>query len=298
MNAARERILDYSGLLGRTRLHFERFGPVDAGAGAPLVALHSGPGFGAATLRPGIEALAAQRPVILIDLPGCGRSSRHPGSGYPIEAYVECVMRVRDALGATARAHPQAFGGAVLVNPLRVLHAHGQDHEAQARRMHEVDAELASRFAEELGPAIAAALQGQGDWDAIEHSALWPRLLRTQWAATPTAAWQRAIAEAQFGMEAYFAHKGSAMMDPAGNPWSRFDLAARLPLLKLPVSVLASDHDANYVAPPRLHAQPLCAARPGLSFDLLCDVGHFLISEAPDAVAAHLQRHHGRVAGA
>jgi len=56
-------------------------------------------------------------------------------------------------------------------------------------------------------------------------------------------------------------------------------------------SVLASRHDANYVALPHVHIDPLRAAHAGLPVELTELAGHFLISEVPDLVAAHLARH-------
>jgi pimeloyl-ACP methyl ester carboxylesterase len=276
-------------------------------AATHCIALHSGPGFSAATLLAGAEVLARATPISMVDLPGCGASSRHPGSGYPMEAYIADVMAVSPALGAakplllghgwgailaveTALAHPEAIAGLMLVNPLRVLNASGQDGDAQLRRVQRVDACLLARFTADVMPTLQQAMQGQAAWELVDGNPWWPQMWLTQWAGPATAAWHGTIASARIGMEAYFAHKGQAMFDPE-SAWARYDLATRLPLLRCPVSVLASRHDANYVALPHIHVDPLRAARPDLTVELTDAAGHFLISEAPALVAAHLQRH-------
>jgi pimeloyl-ACP methyl ester carboxylesterase len=287
------------------RIHVETFGA--STAAAPCIAVHSGPGFGAASLRAGIERLARHAPVSLLDLPGCGASSRHPGSGYPIEGYIADVMAVARSLGPakplllghgwgaslaveTALAHPGAIAGLMLVNPLRVLSGSGQVSDAQLRQVERVDATLLARFTADVMPALQQAMQGQAAWQAVDTNPWWPQMWLTQWAGPATAAWHQSIATARVGMEAYFAHKGQAIFDPE-SAWARYDLATRLPLLRCPVSVLASRHDANYVALPHIHVDLLRAARPDLTVELTDAAGHFLISEAPALVAAHLQRH-------
>jgi proline iminopeptidase len=67
--------------------------------GVPLLGLHGGPGFTHDTLTT-LHGLASDRPVVLYDQLGSGRSDR-PGDPdlYRVDRYVEEVGRVRDALG-------------------------------------------------------------------------------------------------------------------------------------------------------------------------------------------------------
>jgi proline iminopeptidase len=67
--------------------------------GVPLLGLHGGPGFTHDTLTT-LDGLASDRPVVLYDQLGSGRSER-PGDPdlYRVERYVEEVGRVREALG-------------------------------------------------------------------------------------------------------------------------------------------------------------------------------------------------------
>jgi pimeloyl-ACP methyl ester carboxylesterase len=273
----------------------------------PCIALHSGPGFGSASLMPGCDDIARVVQVAFIDLPGCGESSHHAGSGYPMAAFVADVWAVHDALGAptslllghgwgailaaeAALAMPAATAGLLLVNPLRILAAAGQDHAAQARRMAAVAPGLPEEFARDVWPLVQQAQGDEQHWPSVDAQPWWGRVLDTQWATTPTPAWREAIAAARFGMEAYFAHKGQAFFDP-GSPWGRYDLAASLARVHGPVTVLAAEDDANYVAPPAVHALPLVSACAALQLHLVRGVGHFMLSEAPQAVAGFMQRH-------
>jgi pimeloyl-ACP methyl ester carboxylesterase len=287
------------------RVHGERWS--GSRSGRPCIALHSGPGFGAATLRAGAEQLAAVVDLVLVDLPGSGASSRHPGSAYPIEGYIADVLAVRGTLGAlpplllghgwgailaveVALAQPDAVAGVAMLNPLRVLNAAGQDTAAQQRQVERVDATLLPRFTSAVLPTLQQAMQGLAPWDEVDANPWWPQMWATQWAGAPTPAWQATLRGHRPGMEAYFAHKGQAMFDSESR-WARYDLAARLPALRCPAGVLASSHDANYVALPHIHLEPLRQALPELHVELIDDAGHFLVAEAPERVAAFLQRH-------
>lgn len=305
MTTRRDHDVEYWDAGGHRRIHTETHAEQDS-SDLACIALHSGPGFGAATLRPGIEAMASHLAMTLVDLPGCGLSSRHPGSAYAIESYVEDLMQVRGALNLSrplllghgwgailaveaALAHPSAFGGVMLVNPLRVLNASGQDSEAQLRQVQRVDETLLPRFTTDVLPMLQRALQGLTPWENVDRCSWWRQMWVTQWAGTPSDAWQTCVAECDPGMEAYFAHKGQAMFDPDSR-WANYDLADRLVALQLPATVIASDHDANYVALPHMHVQPLRAAQAELHVEIVSDGGHFLMAEAPSVVARHLQR--------
>lgn len=65
---------------------------------SPLLALHGGPGSSSYGLEP-LKALSQDRPVILIDQLGCGRSTRITDTTLmTIQHYVEEVEQVRNAL--------------------------------------------------------------------------------------------------------------------------------------------------------------------------------------------------------
>ncbi len=279
------------------RLHYHEIGAEsEEGQRSALVALHGGPGFTHRTLRPWLDPLADPYRVVYLDLPGCGRSSRHPESGYPMEAYVDDVERLRLALDSQqlillghgwgamlaveyALAHPRAAQALVLINPLLILRGDGQDNEAQARMVSAVDPDATQVFVDELWPQIQRALSGEPLWASIDAHPWWPRMWRTQFVTPPPPAWDRAVDGIELGMESYFAHKGAAMMDP-DHPLASYDLAERAQGLHVPTLILAADSDANYVAPPRVHAEPLHSAIESSQLELISNAGHFLFVEA------------------
>jgi proline-specific peptidase len=72
---------------------------VGDGEAIPLLTLHGGPGAGHDYLEP-FEALASDRPVVLFDQLGCGKSDQpDDDSLWRIERFVDEVAAVRSALG-------------------------------------------------------------------------------------------------------------------------------------------------------------------------------------------------------
>ncbi len=279
-----------------------------------VVALHGGPGFTGESLRAGLEPLAATWPVTLIDLPGCGRSSRHPGSGYPMNEYVHDVRAVLDAIGATrillvghawgamlatavALADPERVDGVVMVNPLRILNEHGQDEVAQARAIDRVDPTLRTRFAPFRELFLRARDGDAAAWDAIDSSS-WPReMFATQFAGPVPPGWRDDLGTVSLGYESYDAHKGAALQDPDSEPGRR-DLCNEARRVTQPVLIVASTSDANYVAPPAIHARPLADAIARCRLVEFDGLGHFLCVEAPEQFAAtvvHWAEHEGLV---
>ncbi|VGO19904.1 proline iminopeptidase-family hydrolase [Pontiella sulfatireligans] len=87
---------------GKVRLrsgHRVWYRRVGAGGDTPLLVLHGGPGAGHDYLEP-LEKLAADRPVILYDQLGCGKSDQpNDRSLWRMERFVSELDEVRKALG-------------------------------------------------------------------------------------------------------------------------------------------------------------------------------------------------------
>jgi pimeloyl-ACP methyl ester carboxylesterase len=64
----------------------------------PLVCLHGGPGSTHNYFRP-LERLAAERPVVLYDQLGCGRSDRPEDVSWSLEVFTEELHHLREHLG-------------------------------------------------------------------------------------------------------------------------------------------------------------------------------------------------------
>ena len=72
---------------------------VGSGAATPLVALHGGPGSTHWGLTP-LEALAHERPVVLYDQLGCGKSDRPEDTSlWRVERFVTELHQLRQQLG-------------------------------------------------------------------------------------------------------------------------------------------------------------------------------------------------------
>ena len=93
-------------------IFFERHG---SGTKTPLVCVHGGPGFTSYYLEP-LAALNTQRPIILYDQAGCGRS-RRGGSRklFSIEGFIDELETLRQNLGVD-QMHllGHSFGGLII----------------------------------------------------------------------------------------------------------------------------------------------------------------------------------------
>ncbi len=271
-----------------------------------ILIVHGGLGFSSVYLRPWLSRLAEGYCVVYVDLPGSGWSSRHPGSGYLMEQLIDDLERVRNVLGieqvtllghawgailATeyALSHPEAVAAEVMVNPLRILRAEGQDVEAQLRMVAATDPNVIEDHIKDVDPKLQRALDGETAlWDDVDADSSWARLLRTQ-LASPPPLWDTVMDKVQLGMEAYFAHKGNAMFDPE-HPLHKYDLAERAAGLQSPLLIVAGDSDANYVAMPSTHAQPIHAAVSGSKLVTIEGGSHFPFAEDPDGFARIVTR--------
>ena len=88
----REGYIDVTG----GKVWYQQFG--ENAKGTPMIVLHGGPGSSCYSLQV-LKALAKDRPVILYDQLGCGKSERPTDTSlWRIERFVEELGQVRDAL--------------------------------------------------------------------------------------------------------------------------------------------------------------------------------------------------------
>jgi proline iminopeptidase len=69
-----------------------------SGGATPLLCLHGGPGSTHNYFTP-LDRLADERPVVLYDQAGCGRSERAPDAEWAVESFLEELAVLRAALG-------------------------------------------------------------------------------------------------------------------------------------------------------------------------------------------------------
>jgi L-proline amide hydrolase len=90
---AREGYVDFRGY----RTWYRFVGDLNS-AVTPLLALHGGPGSTHNYFAP-LEGLAAERPIVVYDQIGCGKSDRPEDIDWSVEVFREEVAAVRDQLG-------------------------------------------------------------------------------------------------------------------------------------------------------------------------------------------------------
>jgi L-proline amide hydrolase len=90
---ARERYVDFRGYRTWCRFVGDLNSPV-----TPLLALHGGPGSTHNYFGP-LEGLATERPVVLYDQIGCGKSDRPSDIEWSVDVFRDEVAAVRDQLG-------------------------------------------------------------------------------------------------------------------------------------------------------------------------------------------------------
>ena len=91
----------------------------DLGSGPPVVLLHPGPGLDGSVFLPGAEALAERHRVLLVDLPGNGRSPDGDRNEWSLAGFaraVEGLARELDLRDWTLLGH--SFGGFVAMQHL------------------------------------------------------------------------------------------------------------------------------------------------------------------------------------
>src|SRR4051795_8945197 len=91
----------------------------DLGSGSPVVLLHPGPGLDGSVFLPGAERLAARHRVLLVDLPGNGRSPDGDRAEWTLAGFARAVERLAAELALedwTLLGH--SFGGFVAMQHL------------------------------------------------------------------------------------------------------------------------------------------------------------------------------------
>jgi pimeloyl-ACP methyl ester carboxylesterase len=148
-----------------------------------------------------------------------------------------------------------------------------------------LDPSLYDRYQQRLQPMIERARVGETDlWERVNTDPWWAQMMETQLAKPASDDWRRAIASLSWGIEAYFEFKGAAFTDPA-HPLNGYNLSERARGIVAPTLLFASDNDANYVAPARIHAMVIAESIGAAKVVRMDDYGHFPFAEAAELFA-------------
>ncbi|HXF37850.1 MAG TPA: proline iminopeptidase-family hydrolase [Actinomycetota bacterium] len=217
------------------------------GDGTPLLLVHGGPGMAWDYLEP-LERLSADRPVVLYDQLGCGRSDRPDDpSLWRVDRFVDEVRRVREALGldrafllghswggclatAYARTDPPGLAGLVLASPLLSTDRWLADAAA-----------LRSQLPRDVR-AVLDRHEAGGSTDCPEYVAAavvfykrhlcrvdpWPDALERTWT--------------NMGLDVYLAMWGPTEFHATGS-LRGYDLTPQLPRISVPTLLTCGRHD-------------------------------------------------------
>ena len=209
------------------------------GPGTPLLLLHGGPGATSHNLEP-LAALGDERPVILYDQLGCGRSDRPDDLAlWTVERFVAEVARVREALGLErVILYGHSWGG-TLAAEVCLSGAPGIAGLVLASPLLDARRWLADcdRLRRELPGDVQDALRAHeaaGTTDSTEYEQATEVFYRRFVCRSDPWPEPMLASLAGFGTACYRHMWGPSEFHPTG-PLRRCDLAPRLPELDRPV---------------------------------------------------------------
>ena len=269
------------------RIWYHRVG---TGAGTPLLLLHGGPGSCSYYLKP-LLLLSTDRPVIIYDQLGCGKSDRPTDTTlFTVDRYVRELQTLRDSLGlreilllghswgamlaeAYMATHPAGVRSLILSSPLvttaqwehdadSLLHALPDSMQAAIVR-HEADHTTSS-------PEYVNATQAYYDL----------YLSRTPSRATP----DNDSSRAGFGRQVYEYMWGPSEFTSTGT-LKTFDATAWLREVRVPTLFIAGEFDEATPSSTRNFSRLV----PGAEFVMIPGSGHMTTKDNPDALRAEIR---------
>ena len=249
--------------------------------GPPLVVVHGGPGCPAYYLEP-LEALADERPVLIYDQLGCGRSTLDPAPEHlTLDGYVADLHSLLTALGieravllgqsfggmltlAYLRDHPETAAAVVLASPLVSTDAWMEDADVLMDALPEPARTDIRRPVDDPRYQAAEAVYYAEHFCRLDP---WPELL------------QRTMAE--LALPVYTAMWGPNEFTQTGN-LAGVDCADVLDTLGLPILFTARSEDE--ARPETLH--DFAARCQDGHLVVLADGSHCVHLEQPDTFAA------------
>jgi proline iminopeptidase len=245
----------------------------DAGSGPPVMLLHPGPGLDGSVFLPGAEALAEHHRVLLVDLPGNGRSPDGDRNDWSLSGFARAVERLAAELALeewTLLGH--SFGGFVAMQHLVEF------PDSAARLVAScTDASETPPPGEPEDPLAGLADEQRErveEGNAREQVASSPQQLKDAWLlqaprlAVDERAYERMLRDVIFRPE-------------MGRPrdWGDLEALSALAVTDKPVLAIGAEHDR---AIPDVAARRIAATAPRGDLLIVEGSGHFPFVEAPE----------------
>jgi pimeloyl-ACP methyl ester carboxylesterase len=244
-----------------------------------VVLLHAGPGLDGSIFLPGVEALASDHRVLLVDRPGNGRSP--DPEEWTLAAHARALEEVVAPLGEyTLLGH--SFGGFVALQ-------HLADFPGSATRLIASCTDADEQPAPGVGDPEAAYANLPPDVEAafeLEERVTSDEEAREAWLGqlpffAPTPDGVEAV-RAAFA-DVVFRHRAVLHAADGGELHALTALATS----EIPILAIAGEHDQG--TPPAA-ARRIAATAPRGDLVVLDGVGHFPFAEAPEAYWAAVRR--------
>ena len=245
----------------------------ELGAGPPVVLLHPGPGLDGSVFLPGAELLAQTHRVLLVDLPGNGRSEDGDRNEWSLAGFARAVERLAAELDLrdwTLLGH--SFGGFVAMQHLVDFPASAARRVASCTDASETpppgepEDPLAGLTPEQRERVEEGEAREQVAATAQELREAWllqaPRLVADEAALAPM------LRDVQFR---------PAMGRP--REWGELEALPALAAFEGPVLAIGAEHDR---AVPAVAARRIAATAPHGDMLMIEGSGHFPFAEAPE----------------
>jgi proline iminopeptidase len=275
------------------RIWYHRVG---SGSGTPLVLLHGGPGSCSYYLKP-LLTLSKDRPVIIYDQLGCGKSDRPTDTTlFTVDRYVRELQTLRDSLGlseihllghswgamlaeAYMATHPKGVRSLILSSPLVTTAQWEHDADSLLRA-------LPDSMRDAIARHEADHTTSSPEYVSATKAYYGLYLSRTHSSPTP----DNDSSSAGFGRQVYEYMWGPSEFSSAGT-LKTFDATPWLREVRVPTLFIAGEFDEATPASTRNFARLV----PGAVFVMIPGSGHMTTRDNPDALRSEIRAFLARV---
>ena len=275
------------------RIWYHRVG---TGARTPLLLLHGGPGSCSYYLKP-LLALSADRPVIIYDQLGCGKSDRPTDTTlFTVDRYVRELQTLRDSLGLKEIHLLGHSWGAMLAEAYMATHPKGVRSLILSSPL--VTTAQWEHDADSLLRALPDSMQAAISRHEADHTTSSPEYVNATKAyydlylsRTPSRhTADNDSSRAGFGRQVYEYMWGPSEFSSTGT-LKTFDATPWLRGVKVPTLFVAGEFDEATPGSTRNFSRLV----PGSEFVMIPGSGHLTTRDNPDALRAEIRAFLARV---